>query len=295
MTADDGPFPVIVHPYPSPKHTACAYELAASAPKNAVIFIGGLGDGPHTVPYIRAVAKHLEAAGRHLSYSVFEIRLRSSFSGFGTSSLKNDVEDIAALVKYLRDIGREKIVLFGHSTGCQDCIEYADYFKHGNPQVDGFIMQGPVSDRESIIDSFPDCQESLALADQWIADDRAQDCLPSDKVPRALGAPLSAYRFKSLVSKGGEDDYFSSDLDDKTISIFWSRFDRPVLVLHSEKDEFVPKHVNQASENKRYQDANSLVSPLSGVIPGAGHTVLEETAREWLGQRVVDFLRILAK
>lgn len=113
------PFPVTVHPYQSPvPGSTVAYELGNTSAKNAVVFIGGLWDGPHTVPYIRTVARHIkQAAG--LDYSVFEIRMRSSFQGFGTSSLKNDVADISALVKYLRGKGKERIVLFGHSTGTQ--------------------------------------------------------------------------------------------------------------------------------------------------------------------------------
>lgn len=117
--ADSKPFPVTVHPYASKgvKH-ACAYELGPSSARNALVFIGGLTDGPQTVPYIRTIAAKIEAT-TELSYSVFEIRLRSSFSGFGYSSLAEDVEDISAVVKYLRSIGKEKVVLMGHSTGCQ--------------------------------------------------------------------------------------------------------------------------------------------------------------------------------
>ena len=36
-----------------------------------------------------------------------------------------------------------------------------------------------------------------------------------------------------------------------------------------------------------------MVSPLSGIIPDASHTVVEEGAREWLGAKVVEFLRTL--
>ncbi|QPH12675.1 hypothetical protein C2857_004945 [Epichloe festucae Fl1] len=291
------PFTVTVHPYESPTPGACAYELGSNAAsrksRNAVIFIGGLGDGPHTVPYIRTVARHLETTGKELAYSIFEVRLRSAFIGFGTSSLKKDVDDIAALVKYLRGLGKEKIVLFGHSTGCQDCIEYADYAKHNSPPVDGFIVQGPISDRETMHDIFPSHQDSLDLADQWIAEGRAHDCLPRDKVPQDLGAPMTAYRFKSLIAKDGDDDYFSSDLDDETVRRYWSRFNKPVLALHSANDEYVPEFVDQAKENQRFQKANSMVSPLSGLIPEASHQVLEESAREWLGQRVVEFLQTI--
>lgn len=111
-------FSVTVHPYKSPTRASCAYEQGDTLSLNALVFIGGLTDGPHTVSYIRTLAKALEER-RDLSYSVFEIRMRSSFQGFGTSSLLNDVEDISSLVKYLRSIGRKKIILMGHSTGTQ--------------------------------------------------------------------------------------------------------------------------------------------------------------------------------
>lgn len=201
MAPSGAPFSVLVHPYCAPSAGTCAYEQGDASSKNAVIFIGGLTDGPHTTGFIRTVARHLEQA-RRLDYSVFEVRLRSSFTGFGTSSLARDVEDISALVTHLRRLGREKVVLFGHSTGSQDCIEYADYATHGNAPVDGFILQGPVSDRESLDSTFPDYQASLELATQWIAQGRAKDCLPADKGSDALGAPMSAYRFHSLCAEG---------------------------------------------------------------------------------------------
>lgn len=43
--------------------------------------------------------------------------MRSSYTGFGYSSLANDVEDIAALVTYLKGRDKKKIVLMGSSTG----------------------------------------------------------------------------------------------------------------------------------------------------------------------------------
>ena len=117
----DRSFPVTVHPYPAGKHrTGYAYELGThpTPTRNALVFIGGLGDGPHTVEYIRTVAKKLSDAPR-LGYSVFETRLSSAFAGYGFSSLAKDVKELSALVAYLRSLGKEKIVFSGHSTGCQ--------------------------------------------------------------------------------------------------------------------------------------------------------------------------------
>jgi len=77
--------------------------------------------------------------------------MRSSYTGFGFSSLANDAEDLAAFVAYLRQTGKKKVVVMGHSTGlhpfppllevcvclfvdlihdsrpgCQDCLEYTN-------------------------------------------------------------------------------------------------------------------------------------------------------------------------
>ncbi|KAH6604284.1 hypothetical protein Trco_007730 [Trichoderma cornu-damae] len=290
--ASSGPFPLLAHPYQSPTRGSCAYEMGNTAAKNALVFIGGLKDGPHTTPYIRAVARQLERIPE-LDYSVFEIRMRSSFDGFGTASLADDVHDISALVKYLRSIGRGKVILFGHSTGCQDCMEYTDYAKYSNSPVDGFVLQAPVSDRESLDLFFPDYQSKIEYAERMIAEGKGDDCLPNDQSFAMLGAPVSANRFRDLFAKGGADDYFSSDLDDQTVKKFWGRFDKPVLVLHSEKDEFVPPKVDQAALNKKFQQASPFVSSLSGLIPETGHTVLQEEAQEWLAERVIDFLRTL--
>lgn len=93
------------------------------------------------------------------------------------------------------------------------------------------------------------------------------------------------------MSFRGDDDYFSSDLDDETVKKFWGRFTKPVLVLHSAKDEYIPPFVNQEEMNKRYRAQNPLVSELSGLIPGAGHGVDEPEAQEWLAKTVIEFLK----
>jgi hypothetical protein len=79
------------------------------------VFIAGLTSGPQ-VTDLRFLAQKLEQSPS-LNYSLWEFRMRSSYSGFGYSSLANDVEDMAALARYLRSIGKEKIVLMGSSTG----------------------------------------------------------------------------------------------------------------------------------------------------------------------------------
>lgn len=281
------PYSCTVHAFKSATQGSRAYEVGKADARNAIIFVGGLGDGPHTVPYVLPLAQHLEAAGR--DYSIFEIRMRSSFTGFGYSSLKNDAEDIESLVQYLRGLGREKIVIMGHSTGSQDCMEYTT--NKAQP-ADGFILQGCVSDREAaamFIDP-KDLQDSIELTAKMIAEGQGQVFIRHDQVKDAFD-PITAYRWHSLVSRGGDDDYFSSDLDEQTVSKFWNRFEKPALALYSAEDEHVPSFVDREALVDSWKRLGAKVHPLSGLIPGASHTVKQPEAQAWLNERVAEFLK----
>ena len=123
MPTPPPPFLTRVHYYDSPTRYSCAYECGTFDSSNTIVAIGGLGDGPHTVLYFHDLATRLDSANGGPGYSIFQIRLKSSFTGYGSSTLEEDVAHISALVKYLRRNGKNRIVLLGHSTGSQ--VSYA--------------------------------------------------------------------------------------------------------------------------------------------------------------------------
>ncbi|KAI1501262.1 hypothetical protein F5X99DRAFT_207507 [Biscogniauxia marginata] len=289
-----GTFSTTVHPFDSPTKYACAYEIGLQNAKNALIFIGGLGDGPHTVPYPRAIAKQLETRPE-LSYSVFEFRLKSSFLGFGFARLADDVADISALVKYLRGIGRQKVVLMGHSTGSQDCMEYTSP-SHAAEPVEGYILQAPACDRDSILLEMGEAKldESIKAAKDLIEAGKGHERMPLQKLPDSFqGTPISAWRWYALGATDGEDNYFSPNLPDSVAGPYWKRIDKPIMMLHSGEDEYVPKSVNKDGliQHWRTLCQPGIASELSGTIPGAGHRVEEPEAEEWLVNRVLKFLQ----
>jgi hypothetical protein len=110
------PFSVTVHPFTSPTPASCAYERGNTPSRNALVYIDGLTGGPHRAAHLDHLIEVLQAESE-MSFSFWEFRMRSSYTGFGSSSLANDVEDLSALVTHLRDLGKEKIVLLGSSTG----------------------------------------------------------------------------------------------------------------------------------------------------------------------------------
>ncbi|KAI1330515.1 dolichol-phosphate mannosyltransferase [Xylariaceae sp. FL0255] len=288
-------FTTTVHPFPSPTAHACAYESGLPDATNALVFIGGLGDGPHTVPYPRAIAAHLESEQPELSYSVFEFRLKSSFHGFGFCRLQDDVADISALVHYLRLIGKKRVVLMGHSTGSQDCMEYTDPAHEAAP-VDGYILQAPACDADALaIDIGKEkLDASIRAAKELIDSGKKHERMPADHLPHFFqDTPISAWRWYALGAPDGEDNYFSPDLTDDVASQYWKRVDKPLLILHSGKDEFVPESVDKESLVKHWKTLcrSGIASDLSGAIPGAGHRVEEPESEEWLCKTVIDFLK----
>jgi hypothetical protein len=86
----------------------------------------------------------------------------------------------------------------------QDCAAYADYVKHENEPVDGFVLLGPVSDREglALIMEPSQMNASLAYASRLIAQGKKDAIMPKEMMPYDWTSPVTAYRWHSLASVG---------------------------------------------------------------------------------------------
>ena len=276
-----------------------AFEHAASPnASNIVLWVGGLGDGLHSVAYPSVLATQLPHG-----WSLAQVQLLSSLNGWGAGSLQRDVKDIAQCVAYFRRIKGDhgKIVIMGHSTGCQDVMEYVTGKGHDQrPQIDGAILQAPVSDREGLSDIMTTeaLSKIIDTAEAYVKEGREGDTLPASISGSYLGRlPISAYRWLSLLKEGGNDDYFSSDLSDEKLEATFGAFppSTPLLILFSGSDEHVPKSVDVATLMKRWSGivnkSNGSLSSASGIINGAHHNLDqdgEDVVQDLIG-RVVTF------
>ncbi|OWY52798.1 DUF1749-like protein [Alternaria alternata] len=298
-------FPVYVHPIPPNHPTICAYERRhsnSSDCKHAVVFIGGLGSGPHTTHYLGALNAMLECASQsstnNVKYNLWELRMRSSYTAFGYGSLKEDGEDVASLVGHLKGIGVEKIVLVGSSSGCQAIMTYVST-EPAPPPVDGYIMQAPTSDRETAGLLMPQdlLSANLEYAEDLIAKGKEKTIMPASFIPSIITSPVTAYRWYSLASVGGDDDFFSSDLPTSALQFTFGRLDKPMLILTSEKDEMVPLTVDKELLLGRWVKAipEGLASEQSQIITTADHELSEERVARYFVGLVVEFLKELNK
>lgn len=183
-----------------------------------------------------------------------------------------------------------KIVLIGHSTGCQQIVHY---LKHGTYRsyITAAVLQAPVSDREAATIYHPTIPSSTSTTTPNIQTEQEREQqhqqqlqhyieyaktmkLEQNKgnemMPReAFWAPISINRYYDLMVRyDGLDDYFSSDYNTAElvnklshISLLQSTLYR-VIVAYSGKDEYVPKYVDTKQLTERLCDAmNTKSSP----------------------------------
>ncbi|CCH59229.1 hypothetical protein TBLA_0B03910 [Henningerozyma blattae CBS 6284] len=281
------PFKGVLHKY---SKTHVAFELSPSGNKHVLVMIGGMTDGLLTVPYTVNLAKALAP----LNFSVIQPQLTSSFKGFGISSLDRDIQELKELTKYLKSEeggSREKIIIMGHSTGAQDVMHY---LLHNPKHIDAGILQGSCSDREGLYETFDkDMLEKLnKKAIDMVQNGQKNDLLPSEYSKLMINTPLTAYRWCSLVLKGGDDDYFSSDLPIETLKNSFGKVNKPFLIAYSEEDEFVPESVNKLNLLKKWESISDSKywSKNSGLVRGASHFVEKPDSQAHLFEMVIGFI-----
>ncbi|ANB15780.1 hypothetical protein AWJ20_3424 [Sugiyamaella lignohabitans] len=292
-----------VHKYYSNLIAIEHYNIFEVAHDKIVIFLGGLGDGITTVPYVRHLAVELDKHG----WGLVEILTTSSYTGWGTGSLVRDALEITKAIRYFKSKtggSKAKIVVMGHSTGTQQTMYYLtqQYSTDTNdlekrPQIDGAILQAPCSDREAyeLLNGRHVYEEYLKFAKEWVHRGNGNEVLPQRFAETFFNTSVNANRWVSLMDVRGGDDYFSSDLNANDHRTTFGKVRSKLLVVFSGNDQFVPGTVDKDMLVRQWQSATvpELWSAHSGVVKGATHEVGQESepgAREELISRVCAFL-----
>ncbi|KAK4379902.1 hypothetical protein RND71_001764 [Anisodus tanguticus] len=244
--------------------------------KQQVIFIGGLTDGFLATDYLEPLAIALDKE----KWSLVQFLLSSSYSGYGTSSLRQDTMELDQLISYLiNKEDSEGVVLLGHSTGCQDIVYYMRTNAACSRAVRAAILQAPVSDREYKA-TLPDTASMIDLASNMISEGRESELMPREANP---DAPITAFRYHSLCAYNGEDDLFSSDFsDDQLRQKLGHMSNTPCQVIFSMGDEYVPEYVNK----------KALVDRLCKAMGGAEKVEIEH-GNHSLSNRLVEVVEAI--
>lgn len=272
------------------------------APANRVSLCPGILN----VRYPTAIAASLPSR-----WTLAEVLLSSSYKGWATGSLKRDARELGDCVRYFKTLRPgAKVVLMGHSTGCQDIMEYlVGAGKEGREGIDGAILQAGVSDREAW-DAMCAKDEGMRMklkdvvetAVKLIGEGKEREMLPREGNPvvDVLGAQVTAYRAHSLLAVGGDDDYFSSDLPDETLAKTFGGIPKstPIMFLWGAEDPYVPPSVDKEALLRRWTEAirtgGGVVDDRNGgVVRGAHHNLNDdpEDVVQDLVARVVRFVQ----
>lgn len=258
--------------------------LSNTQPINTLLWIGGMFDTFLSVAYPMTIAQKLGPA-----WSLMTASLGSSGMSWGVSSIARDAEEMAKIVSYIKEQRPTgKIVIMGHSTGCQDCMEYlVGKNAEKRPPVDGIILQAPVSDREALGMTLPDAHmhEANQLALKMCREGKEKDVLPNRLTKPGFGRiGITARRWVDIASPApahdGNDDYFSSDLSDDRLRGTFGKlpFSSPLLVLYSGDDEGVPSTVDKRRLTQKWMHitesgGGSVDAKNGGVVDGASHNL----------------------
>ncbi|KAK5173645.1 uncharacterized protein LTR77_002326 [Saxophila tyrrhenica] len=282
--------------------------LVRSANVNTLLWVGGMFDTPGSVSYPFSIAQSLGP-----TWTVMTALLGSSGLSWGVSSIARDAEDMAKIVAYIKELRPGgMIIIMGHSTGCQDCMEYiVGKNAEKRPAVDGIILQAPVSDREAIMNDLPEAfmHEANQLALQMCRDGKDKDAMPNRLTKQVFGRiAITARRWVDISSPGpyheGADDYFSSDLPDKRLRGTFGKLpaSTPLLILYGGADASVPEHVDKRRLVQKWmhitEGGGGSVDGLNGgVVVGATHNLnaQAETIVQDLVRRVAGFIARMEK
>lgn len=287
---------------------------------NTILFIGGLGGDILSPHYMhKRVVPSIYGDEELAGWRAAEVAISSSARGWGTGSVERDAEELAKCVYYYKSIRPHgKIIMMGHSTGCQD-IFYMMTRLTPTPPVDGIILQAPVSDREAFT-PLPTCATLLTISTTLVKAGPSpghpnapggRTILPIELTSQTFGwdQAISANRWFSLtapphtVTGGptGQEDFFSSDFsEDVILKYTWGRLQpdkTKVLVLYSEEDEWVPAEIDKeklvATWIKIMKEKGVRVDEKnSGVVEEASHDLseVEESVMQDVLGRIKRFL-----
>ncbi|KAL1493507.1 hypothetical protein AB1Y20_017212 [Prymnesium parvum] len=241
-----------------------AFESPAShAHTRYAIFVGGLTDGLLACDYVPRLAAACDLKG----WALVQPLLSSACKGYGTSSIAADAEELAALVSHLRRTRQLRaLALLGHSSGCQAAVAFlAAAPPPARQLVVACGLQAAVSDREAwAMEAEAEKRErTLREAARLVAEGRGGQLLQELHYGFV---PITAERYTSLFARGGDEDFFSSDLTDDELSARLGHM--------SGADEYVPPHVDAAALAQRFAKATGAPEATATlVIEGANHAL----------------------
>jgi len=224
--------------------------------RNLLIFVHGMGSNFYKSKFKKAWMR----LGPKSGTDVFCFNNRGCEDGVSDERFKDCIADIDATMNFARNEGYKRIILLGHSTGCQKIT----YYQHRRraPDVSALILTA-IGDDMAIAkrDLGRDYSRWLKRAGQLVADGKGDTRLP----PCCLN--FSAHRFLSAVDPDEiEANLFRFDGD---MRIF-RQLKLPILAVFPEQEQYACMPVKKMAEILRAKSTSTEFHSI--LIPDADHS-----------------------
>jgi pimeloyl-ACP methyl ester carboxylesterase len=268
--------------------------FGADRPKTAIIFVHGLGSN--------AFAHHdylTPLAARDTSVLYFSNRGHDGIAGvkrmkrtarkgyiYEQAGMAHEIfaecaDDIQGAVNLLLSRGARRVVLIGHSTGCQKIAWYLSH-RRTQQQIAGAVLLCPISDYAAARhENERERKKAEAAARKLMQRKKPHELLPAD----VWRGPIDAQRFLSLYTPDSKEEIFTYAQPGR-IPRTLQKVTTPLLVIFAGDDEYRDRETSEMADWFRH-NLRSKRAEIE-IIPGALHSFngLESTVtasvRRWI-------------
>jgi len=181
------------------------------------------------------------------------------------------VDDLEGAINYATKAGAKRIILVGHSTGCQKSIYYLA--KRINQLVKGVILLSPMSDYADMVKATPPqlYRKLVEVAIKMVSEDRSHELMP-DKL---WSYTMDAQRFLSLFTPESIEEIFSYASGKKPVIL--NKVKLPILVVLAGEDEYRERLMSEIAD--WFSVALSKQTAQVKIVPKATHCFFESTPK----------------
>ncbi|MDD2680964.1 MAG: alpha/beta fold hydrolase [Patescibacteria group bacterium] len=217
--------------------------LGSQKPENLYIFLHGLGGSIFSRSELMsslatakdAVLTFNNRGSGTINYFKKDNRQKDYLlAGVAHEVFTDCLDDIEGAINYAKSFKPKRVILVGHSTGCQKIIYYLS--KKNQPLIKGSILLAPISDYADInMINLRKYQRALKNARALIGAGKPHSLLSESSWPRLI----DAQRFISLYTPDSVEEVFNYSSGNKSKTL--ARVKVPVLALYAESDQYADR------------------------------------------------------
>lgn len=223
------------------------FYIGKKNPETIYIFIHGLGSS-----IFRKAELYQKLVGKNSAVFAFNNRgneIISRFSqvkekgkrksktiGSAHEKFTDSLDDISGAVQWVKKLKPKKIILVGHSTGCQKSIYYLS--KKPDKKVKAVVLLSPISDLAGVLNfsSKDQFMKAYKFAKKQVENKKGDELLPLSIWP----IYIDAQRFLSLYSQNSLEEIFCYSQESKKARIL-RKVEVPIYILLGDEDKYLDR------------------------------------------------------